>query len=149
MKSDIIQAKRFAVAVYNIGLVGGIGYFLGASLSVTEPIQGTLLRCLGISISSTVPAIMIMVPKLLEVDEVYQWVGNLLKSARVYVSIDSGEKDSSSGAVTMEREGKEPEAANKEPEKEIHLDIPRIYSDVPRSSIGNVDRRSCDDDLIE
>ena len=30
--SDIIQAKRFAVAIYNIGLIGSVGYFVGSSL---------------------------------------------------------------------------------------------------------------------
>ena len=42
--------------------------------SESDPLIGTVLRCLGISTSSIVVAVIIMVPKLLEVEDIAVFV---------------------------------------------------------------------------
>ena len=64
--ADVSEAKQFAIAIYNICVVGGIGYFLSVYLSASNVDIGNLLRALGIMLSSTVAVLIIMVPKLFE-----------------------------------------------------------------------------------
>lgn len=64
---------------------------------------GTLLRCLGISVSSLVAAVVIMVPKIVEVEEVSVFLGKLIKSTKVFISSVSGSKNS----ITSEEENEE------------------------------------------
>lgn len=72
--SDISEAKQFAIAIYNIAIIGGIGYFLGIFLSTPgqDVAIADLLRSIGISCSASTAALVVMVPKFLEVDEFAQ-----------------------------------------------------------------------------
>ena len=65
--SDISEAKTFAVAIYNIGIIGGIGYFLGALLGSNNATVGVTLRCIGISVSASSAALLIMLPKFYDI----------------------------------------------------------------------------------
>jgi hypothetical protein len=70
MPSDLAEAKHFAVAVYNIAVVGGFTYFL-SSLGNTDIQTFVALRCIGIFISATLSVFVIMLPKLLLVQVQY------------------------------------------------------------------------------
>ena len=61
---DVSEAKYFAVAIYNIAVVGSFTYFL--SVFGTGSVETfVVLRCVGIFVSATMSTIVIMVPKLL------------------------------------------------------------------------------------
>ncbi len=62
---DISESKHFSIAIYNMAMLGGIGYFLGNYLGESNIAVGTLLRVLGISTSSAIAVSVVMVPKLI------------------------------------------------------------------------------------
>ena len=66
MPEEISEAKYFAVAIYNIAVVGSFTYFLSVfgNPSVTTFV---VLRSLGIFIAATVSTAVIMVPKLIAI----------------------------------------------------------------------------------
>lgn len=63
--SDLSEAKTFAIAIYNIALMGGIAYFLGTFLQTTNVTAALILRLLGAFLSSTVAVGIITGPKIL------------------------------------------------------------------------------------
>lgn len=63
--SDISEAKYFAVAIYNIAVIGGLCYFLGDFLKTTSVEIGVFLQCLGMFVSATLAVVVIMAFKLL------------------------------------------------------------------------------------
>ena len=64
------EAKYFAIAVYNITVLGGATYFLGAFIGETNAAAGVALHCFGIFISSTVAVAVIVTPKILAINGV-------------------------------------------------------------------------------
>jgi hypothetical protein len=63
---EISEAKYFAVAIYNIAVVGSFTYFLSVFGTGTGSVETfVVLRCVGIFVASTMSTIVIMVPKLL------------------------------------------------------------------------------------
>lgn len=91
---EISEAKYFAIAVYNIAVVGSLTYFLSVFGGVNVEVV-VILRCVGMFISATVSAIVIMVPKLVVIQ---------LSWAEVFLGTKSSYKDDeysySSSAVT-------------------------------------------------
>lgn len=65
---ELSEAKHFAIAIYNIAVLGGITYFLGIFISTTNAGAGILLHCLGIFICSTAAVAVIILPKLLVIE---------------------------------------------------------------------------------
>lgn len=61
---EISEAKYFAIAIYNIAVVGSFTYFLSVFGNVNVEIV-VILRSVGLFVSATVSAVVIMVPKLL------------------------------------------------------------------------------------
>ena len=61
---EISEAKYFAIAIYNIAVVGSFTYFLSVFGNVTVETV-VILRSIGLFISATMSAVVIMVPKLL------------------------------------------------------------------------------------
>jgi hypothetical protein len=82
ISSDVSEAQPLAVAVYNITLIGGLGYFLGNyEISIDVGI-GTVLRFVGIALSGMVAVLIIMVPKLvtiMNIEFLKRMFGELLK----------------------------------------------------------------------
>jgi ABC-type phosphate transport system substrate-binding protein len=63
--SDFSEAKYFAVAIYNITMIGGLAYFLSAYLADTTGIfAAIILRSLGLFSCSVVAVTVIVFPKL-------------------------------------------------------------------------------------
>ena len=71
--SDLSEAKHFAVAIYNIAVVGGIAYFLGNFLGTSAVGASTILRAFGVFISATFSVFIIVLPKLLVVGGVFEF----------------------------------------------------------------------------
>ena len=61
---EISEAKYFAIAIYNIAVVGSFTYFLSVFGNVDVEVV-VILRSVGLFISATVSATVIMIPKLL------------------------------------------------------------------------------------
>ena len=78
---EISEAKHFAIAIYNIAVVGSFSYFLSVFGTVSVEVV-VVLRCLGIFVCATVSAIVIMMPKLLAIQ--FSWTEMLLGSASSY-----------------------------------------------------------------
>lgn len=91
---EISEAKYFAIAVYNIAVVGSFTYFLSVFGGVNVEVV-VILRCVGMFISATVSAIVIMVPKLVVIQ---------LSWAEVFLGTKSSYRDDeysySSSALT-------------------------------------------------
>jgi hypothetical protein len=47
VQDELSEAKQFAVAIYNITMVGGIAYFLSIFLEQNNAAVGMILRILG------------------------------------------------------------------------------------------------------
>jgi hypothetical protein len=94
--SDISEAKQFAIAIYNITIIGGIGYFLGTFLEAGDANLGDLLRCIGVVMSATCAVLVIMIPKLLTVPRIHLFVFNEVYKAHKMLEDDSetGKKSS-------------------------------------------------------
>ena len=84
------------MAIYNIIVIGGIGYFLGAFLEAGDANLGNLLRCIGIVMSATCAVLIIMVPKLLTVQSIHLFIFNEVYKAHKMLEDDSetGKKSS-------------------------------------------------------
>ena len=78
---EISEAKHFALAIYNIAVVGSFSYFLSVFGTVNVEVT-VILRCLGIFICATISAIVIMVPKLIAIQ--ISWTEILLGTASSY-----------------------------------------------------------------
>mmetsp|Transcript_14561 Transcript_14561/g.13160 ORF Transcript_14561/g.13160 Transcript_14561/m.13160 type:complete len:1479 (-) Transcript_14561:145-4581(-) len=64
--SDLSEAKYFAVAIYNITMVGGLAYFLSDFLiQTTSVVVGVFLQCLGMFVCAILACLVIIIPKLL------------------------------------------------------------------------------------
>lgn len=75
---EISEAKHFAIAIYNIAVVGSFSYFLSVFGNVGIDVI-VILRCVGIFISATVSAVVIMMPKLVIIQ--LSWTEVFLGSA--------------------------------------------------------------------
>ena len=75
---EISEAKHFAIAIYNIAVVGSFSYFLSVFGNVGIDVI-VILRCVGIFISATVSAVVIMTPKLVIIQ--LSWTEVFLGSA--------------------------------------------------------------------
>jgi len=64
VKSDISDAKHFALAIYNITVVGGIVYAMVVFLSFGASAM-VILKAIGLFFCSTLSATIVIVPKLL------------------------------------------------------------------------------------
>ena len=65
---ELAEAKHFAIAIYNILVLGGISYFLSIFIGASNASAAVLLRCLGIFASSTAAVAVIVTPKLLVIE---------------------------------------------------------------------------------
>lgn len=60
--SDIAEVKHFFLAIYNVSVVGGAMYFFSL-FGAQNPGTQMIMRVVGIFVSSTLPILIIMVPK--------------------------------------------------------------------------------------
>jgi len=60
--SDIAEVKHFFLAIYNVSVVGGAMYFFSL-FGAQNPGTMMIMRVVGIFVSSTLPILIIMVPK--------------------------------------------------------------------------------------
>jgi hypothetical protein len=60
--SDIAEVKHFFLAIYNVSVVGGAMYFFSI-YGAQNPGTFMIMRCVGIFVSSTLPTLIIMIPK--------------------------------------------------------------------------------------
>ena len=109
--SDLSEAKHFAVAIYNIAMVGGIAYFLSEFLSKSSTSGSVVLKAIGIFASSTLSVVLIMTPKLLAIEGIF--VPKFLTSHSVAPS--SAEKSMSGGFVNASSADVDALASIKEP----------------------------------
>jgi len=65
--SKLSEAKHFAIAIYNIAVVGGIAYFVSYLIVNSSSDASVLLRVFGLFISSTVAVVVILVPKIWDI----------------------------------------------------------------------------------
>ena len=66
LPSDLAEVKHFFLAIYNVSVVGGAMYFF-SFYGATSAGAFIIMRCLGIFISSTLPILIIMIPKFLAI----------------------------------------------------------------------------------
>ena len=66
MPEDVSEAKYFAVAIYNIGVIGSFCYFLSVFGNATVETV-VILRCVGIFFSATIASLVIMAPKFVAI----------------------------------------------------------------------------------
>ena len=66
MPEDVSEAKYFAVAIYNIGVIGSFCYFLSVFGNATVETV-VILRCIGIFFSATIASLVIMAPKFVAI----------------------------------------------------------------------------------
>ena len=100
--AELAEAKTFAVAIYNITVVGGLSYFLSGFLaSSSSVIIGFILIYLGLFFCSSVPVVLVMASKLyiaeFDASKVLPFSSNnshVLDS----VSVDSRDRRSSVGS---------------------------------------------------
>jgi len=67
LPAKLSEAKHFAIAIYNITVVGGLAYFVSYLIASNSPDAAVLLRILGIFSTPTVAIIVIMGSKLWEI----------------------------------------------------------------------------------
>jgi hypothetical protein len=86
---EISEAKYFAIAIYNIAVFGSFSYFLSVYGNVGTNVS-VVLRCVGIFISATASAVVIMVPKLVAIQlswiDVFLGSGSSFKEDQCYTS---------------------------------------------------------------
>lgn len=86
---EISEAKYFAIAIYNIAVFGSFSYFLSVYGNVGTNVS-VVLRCVGIFISATASAVVIMVPKLVAIQlswtDVFLGSGSSFKEDQSYTS---------------------------------------------------------------
>jgi hypothetical protein len=61
----LAESKPYAIAIYNIVIIGGVAYFLGAFVASTNISAGIALEITGLFLCPNISVIVIMVPKLL------------------------------------------------------------------------------------
>ena len=66
MPEDVSEAKYFAVAIYNISVIGSFCYFLSVFGNATVETV-VILRCVGIFFSATIASLVIMAPKFVAI----------------------------------------------------------------------------------
>ena len=63
---DLAEAKTFAVAIYNVAVLGGLSYFLSGFLASSSSIViGFVLIYLGLFLCSTIAVVLVMTSKLM------------------------------------------------------------------------------------
>lgn len=95
--SDIAEVKHFFLAIYNVSVVGGAMYFF-SMFGAQNPATFMIMRCVGIFVSSTLPTLIIMVPKF----TVIQYKQITGKSLWAVSGRSSGASDKGSRASHME-----------------------------------------------
>ena len=98
MPEEISEAKYFAVAIYNIAVVGSFTYFLSVfgNPSVTTFV---VLRSLGIFIAATVSTAVIMVPKLIAIQ--MNWTELLLGAKTSNSLVEYSETPGNTNTLSM------------------------------------------------
>jgi hypothetical protein len=61
----LAESKPYAIAIYNIVIIGGVAYFLGGFVSTTSISTGVALEITGLFLCPNISVVVIMIPKLL------------------------------------------------------------------------------------
>jgi hypothetical protein len=77
---SLAESKPYAIAIYNIVIIGGVAYFLGAFVSSTNVSAGIALEITGLFLCPNISVIVIMVPKLLGMKGFISTKGMLMSS---------------------------------------------------------------------
>jgi hypothetical protein len=89
--SDLAEAKYFAIAIYNITVVGGFTYFLSVHADANI-VTVAVMQCIGIFLSATLSVIIIMMPKLIlvEVERIFKldWGGEVYDETNSIEAVD-------------------------------------------------------------
>jgi hypothetical protein len=66
ISSEFSEAKAFALAIYNIGIIGGLSYFLSVLLvESVGVVLAVTLKCFGMVLCAVVSTVLVMFPKLI------------------------------------------------------------------------------------
>jgi hypothetical protein len=89
IQSDFSEAKHFAIAIYNITIMGGLSYFLSLFLLTTTGAgAAVILQCLGLFACSTLATSIIMIPKFLSMNGVM--IFGIMMTSKSHDSSGSG-----------------------------------------------------------